>query len=109
MYWDIQFGIKWYDSDCATVGKFMLDFVMNGDMRKWPNARYEWWNGDYMPPGFFKPPRISLNDRLYTQGWATERLRTTMHEGFHHRGMAQGIYRDETQAAAAFEDRYVNW
>jgi hypothetical protein len=38
---DIEFGIKWYDPNCAAVGEAMQDFVLTGDVRKYDDRQYD--------------------------------------------------------------------
>lgn len=102
LWWDVQVGVKWEIQACKDVGLAIQDFVLYGNVRKWPDQRYPYWNGAYRHPSLIRTARVSLNDKLFGQGWTTERTRTTMHEGFHHAGY------DDEYAAAAFEDYCVN-
>lgn len=84
----------------------MLDFAQTGDMRKFPeySGFWGWWqhaNAQY--PG--QPEQISL-ERSTLQGWSSDRLRYSIHEGTH------SLYQtgpESENTAQMYEDYCVNW
>ena len=88
LWWDIQNGVKWFNSTCAAIGARAQDFVLYGDIRKYdgtqirisnPNFAVGYWQLHFYMTGL---PQISY-DRVYTQGWTSERTRIIMHEATH--------------------------
>jgi hypothetical protein len=82
LWWDLQIGIRWDIEDCASIGYAMQDFVLTGDVRVYPDPNHNLDWGEWQIRGGFE--QISFNHDVFTQGWASERLPTAIHEGYHH-------------------------
>lgn len=81
----------------------MQDFVETGDVRKYDDFDNMVTRGSWVLYTDGRV-RISYNKSLWSQGWQTERLFTSMHEGKHN---ADGGGTEE--AAQVFEANCVNW
>ena len=83
LYWAIHDHVNWALPVCADVGNYMKDYAFSlQDLRMWPNAAYQYDWGRWRGVGG-QTARISFNDILFGQGWASERAKTAMHEGHH--------------------------
>jgi hypothetical protein len=104
MWWDLELGVQWWDQDCATAGRQMQDFVLNGDMRVYTDfdnmVTVGWW-GRFTDTGH---EVIGINSGLWGQGWQGQRLNTGIHEGVHKWRRGGG----ETEAGH-FADYCINW
>lgn len=83
LWWDLDVGIKWYEPACFDVGEQLQDFVLTGDVRKWPEGKAGTTIGFWELVGVNPVDQISFDEKLFRQGWMSERTLTAIHEGFH--------------------------
>lgn len=79
LYYDLDSGVKWYIPACASVGDYLQDFVLNGNVYKYDDFDNMVTRG----AANWNPLHMDLNAALYGQGWASERVKTLLHEGYH--------------------------
>lgn len=105
---DLNLYVKWEFADCRRVGQKMMDFVLTGDMRKFPeySTWWGWWQSSNYPTSG-SPQQISF-ERSQLQGWAQQsrRVRTAIHEGVH-LDLQSGDPAELT--AMEFEEYCINW
>jgi len=103
---DLQLHVRWDEPDCAQIGYIMEDFAWNGDMRTFPqySTFWGWWqHANYQFPG--QPEQISF-EQSQLQGWSSQRIITTIHEGVH------SFYQQGNEAHAYtdwYENYCINW
>jgi hypothetical protein len=106
--WDLEDNVQWNEPGCAAVANQIENVILYGDVRSFPDFDNMYTMGEWEAwldaQGQIVSEQVSWNRGLFDQGWQSQRLMTTLHEGYHefYQGGGEG-------AAESFAWNCINW
>jgi hypothetical protein len=102
IYWAIHDHVNWAIPVCADLGNYAKNLVLSlQDVRVFPHGNGPYYGTWWGQGG--QTQQIGFSDKLWQQGWASERGSTGLHEGHH-----SFYYDSEEDDAQAFETMCIN-